>query len=346
MTIAEFKALVKTSVTMKTAPNSVPPAVLGARFNELADMVPDMLDGKISKQTVAEQVGGFWVSTGRFAKCAIFDGLTADYPAAENGSLQYRSDLKRLRLTIDGIPRNAATEDNVILNDASTQQQKSAWIKTLFADNISGTLNSAQNDTGYNSFWVNSVAVYAPALLVSNGQIAQTGYLQRWQQEGYGLSLISTQGQVFIGGGNYISENALYRGFVQGVNIGVAGSGGSNMLFGGIIYHTDNTGMRFSIAGSSDINGCNLNATSAIQVDKDDRVYVRGTANAAAAAGDFLLSIDAATGKAAKTRSVSKMYTPTSSADAAGEVGQITYDNNFMYIRLATGWQRTALNTF
>jgi hypothetical protein len=68
------------------------------------DGLPAMLDGKISKQTVAEQPGGFWVSTGRFARYATFDGLTADHPAAENGSLMYRSDLKRLRFKVDGIP--------------------------------------------------------------------------------------------------------------------------------------------------------------------------------------------------------------------------------------------------
>jgi hypothetical protein len=43
MTVAEFKALVKTSVTLKTAPNSVPPKTLGARFNELADFVALLL---------------------------------------------------------------------------------------------------------------------------------------------------------------------------------------------------------------------------------------------------------------------------------------------------------------
>jgi hypothetical protein len=39
-------------------------------------------------------------------------------------------------------------------------------------------------------------------------------------------------------------------------------------------------------------------------------------------------------------------YTPTSSADPNGNVGDIAWDNNFLYVKTSVGWKRAALSTF
>jgi hypothetical protein len=39
-------------------------------------------------------------------------------------------------------------------------------------------------------------------------------------------------------------------------------------------------------------------------------------------------------------------YTPTSSADSNGNVGDVAWDNNYIYVKTSTGWKRTALVTF
>jgi len=39
-------------------------------------------------------------------------------------------------------------------------------------------------------------------------------------------------------------------------------------------------------------------------------------------------------------------YTPTATADANGSTGDITWDDNFFYIKTAAGWKRSALTTF
>lgn len=36
-------------------------------------------------------------------------------------------------------------------------------------------------------------------------------------------------------------------------------------------------------------------------------------------------------------------YTPTGSRDTNGDVGCIAWDNNYLYIKVSTGWKRTAL---
>ena len=39
-------------------------------------------------------------------------------------------------------------------------------------------------------------------------------------------------------------------------------------------------------------------------------------------------------------------YTPTGTADSTGNEGDITYDDDFIYVKTSTGWQRAALSTF
>lgn len=39
-------------------------------------------------------------------------------------------------------------------------------------------------------------------------------------------------------------------------------------------------------------------------------------------------------------------YTPSSSADANGNTGDISWDDNYLYIKTAAGWKRTTLTTF
>lgn len=42
-----------------------------------------------------------------------------------------------------------------------------------------------------------------------------------------------------------------------------------------------------------------------------------------------------------------RQYTPISSSDATGSIGDVTYDNNFIYVKIAaTTWKRSALSSF
>ena len=37
---------------------------------------------------------------------------------------------------------------------------------------------------------------------------------------------------------------------------------------------------------------------------------------------------------------------PTSSSDTTGDVGEIRYDNDYLYIKVSAGWKRVALSSF
>lgn len=52
-------------------------------------------------------------------------------------------------------------------------------------------------------------------------------------------------------------------------------------------------------------------------------------------------------GRLSSTRfNVSSTFTPTSSSDAGGVVGDLIYDSNYLYIKTAAGWKRSALAAF
>lgn len=38
--------------------------------------------------------------------------------------------------------------------------------------------------------------------------------------------------------------------------------------------------------------------------------------------------------------------TPTGTADAAGETGEFSYDDDYVYVKTSAGWKRAALSTF
>jgi hypothetical protein len=39
-------------------------------------------------------------------------------------------------------------------------------------------------------------------------------------------------------------------------------------------------------------------------------------------------------------------YTPTSSADTNGNVGDVAWDNNYIYVKTSVGWKRATLSEF
>jgi hypothetical protein len=156
---------------------------------------------------------------------------------------------------------------------------------------------------------------------------------------------MATQAPVFLEGGNYISSTANYQGFLLGPGIGSHGSTGCSMSKGALIFHTDESDYTLSATGS-DQAWCNLNNSSAFQVDKNDRIFFKGTAIAPSTPIDYLLGINALTGQAIKTRSVSKPGMPTATADPSGEEGEIRHDDNFIALKTTSGWKRAGLSNF
>jgi hypothetical protein len=39
-------------------------------------------------------------------------------------------------------------------------------------------------------------------------------------------------------------------------------------------------------------------------------------------------------------------FTPSSSSDASGNVGDISWDGDYIYVKTSSGWKRSALSTW
>ena len=83
----------------------------------------------------------------------------------------------------------------------------------------------------------------------------------------------------------------------------------------------------------STINGVQFRFLNAGVVDSYFFPKTDGTANQ-------VLSTDGAGNVSWSSRSTN--YTPTSSADTNGEIGDVAYDANYIYVKTAAGWRRTA----
>ena len=60
---------------------------------------------------------------------------------------------------------------------------------------------------------------------------------------------------------------------------------------------------------------------------------------------DFVLGTEKHNVKVPGTLNIAS-YTPIGSADPTGQVGDITTDDNYIYVKTSTGWKRTALETW
>lgn len=89
--------------------------------------------------------------------------------------------------------------------------------------------------------------------------------------------------------------------------------------------------------------------TQILDVNGNARIRSRlydGT-NSAGSSGNILTSTGGTTAWKNPTSIFSgSSYTPTSSADAVGNTGDFSWDTNYIYIKTASGWKRSALSTF
>ena len=77
--------------------------------------------------------------------------------------------------------------------------------------------------------------------------------------------------------------------------------------------------------------------------------FVHGSNSSAIGTSTIILG-DNITGSSTNTIYVSDLVikkssaTPSSSGDTVGEIGSLTWDNNYIYIKTNTGWGRTLLD--
>jgi len=258
---------------------------------------------------------GFWFSNISTGGRLIFGGGSASYNSSEsllfftgNGS-NIRTGTERMRISSIG---------NIGIGTTSTP----ARLTIVGAGATSSTNN----------------------LLVTNSAAAPVIKSQDDRKVTLGYNLDFTESSTAVGNGvNVINSNAL------ALTIG-AGSSNFNFSAGSIanIVSNGNTVLR---AFPSGVNCVSIGAGANPSYTLD----VLGSAGNLGVRGNTLLGAD---GTAATSRAdiigangysqlrLRTKYTPTSTADTNGNTGDISWDENYFYVKTAAGWKRSALSTF
>ncbi len=122
------------------------------------------------------------------------------------------------------------------------------------------------------------------------------------------------------------------------------GIGLRSKLFGGTSWDIDNDGGVFKIVE---------HATCGPEFGNNTRIAVVGNCIGSPYGGNVgigtssptaKLDVDASSGYNQLRMRTS--YTPTGTADSNGNVGDIAWDNSYIYIKTTAGWKRTALEAF
>ena len=148
--------------------------------------------------------------------------------------------------------------------------------------------------------------------------------------------------QVFFGSG---PRSSLNGGLGAPVTINASGGNGTDKQ-GGLLRLAAGKSTGAAIApdlifatATASVSGTSLQPLS-------DRWYVKGESGFLSnnANPTSLLDINAAQGYSQLRLRTS--YTPTSSADANGNVGDVCWDGDYIYVKTAAGWKRTTLSSF
>lgn len=180
-----------------------------------------------------------------------------------------------------------------------------------------------------------------------------------------GVNNIVTNDESIIAGGNSNNASGLQSGIIAGNSNNASGlhsgiiagntnnvSGDFSVIAGGQANTINTPGGSGILAGDSNtING----TTSAIAggstniINGDFGFIAGGTVNTLNGSFSAIIGGNGITGNANDTVYVPNLVfkpsvVPTTSSDPAGEVGQITYDVNYVYLKTASGWGRILLD--
>ena len=172
-------------------------------------------------------------------------------------------------------------------------------------------------------------------------------YINKWRE-----GQILTSGSLYFISGGHMYFQANYGGDVNLAYFGGLGSGDVNIFLGsgsGVNRKVKIYGYPSGSAGADFASFQIVNPEHSLEISTNDTN------------GNILLSPGKYVGiKTASPSSVlhvfspngydqfqiQQSYTPTSTSDPVGNIGNICWDENYIYVKTSSGWKRTALSTW
>ena len=153
----------------------------------------------------------------------------------------------------------------------------------------------------------------------------------------------------FIGGGNTNTTSNTHSAIVGGVNNIVTND--ESIIAGGNTNNVSGLQSGIIAGNSNSASGVHsgIIAGNTNNVIGDFSVIAGGTTNTLNGSNSAIIGGNGITGNANDTVYVPNLVfnpsvVPTTSSDPAGEVGQITYDVNYVYLKTSSGWGRILLD--
>jgi hypothetical protein len=112
--------------------------------------------------------------------------------------------------------------------------------------------------------------------------------------------------------------------------------GGQTVVISAII--SDN-----SITTAAITNG---NSGAVYTLSGGNRFHVKGNGNVGVGAVSPTSRLDVSAAKGYSQFRLRTSYTPASSTDTNGNIGDFAWDDNYLYVKTTSGWKRTTLSTF
>lgn len=228
----------------------------------------------------------------------------------------------------------------VVLGDANTISSAETAQLIYGSNNI---INYNSTSTSRGQFIVG----YANSLIHKNSSV-----LGNYQST-------TNQNQLIIADGNPNSSDGGYRDIFFGsgpvssletgigapVTIHASGARGNDKS-GGFLKLA--AGKSSGTASPTDIifSTTSVTTSGSTQQSLFDRWYVKGETGYFSNSLSATSSVDISNANGYNQLRLRNSYTPTSSSDVNGNVGDVAWDTDYMYIKTSVGWKRTLLSTF
>ncbi len=212
-----------------------------------------------------------------------------------------------------------------------------------FIVGFGNTLNYAATTTsrGQFIFGLNNSVLHRYSSVMGNNQ-QTTGDNQLIIADGNPNTTIGGYRQVFFGSG---PKSSLSGGLGAPVTINASGGNGTDKTGG---YLRLAAGKSTGAATPPDVifaTGTAAASGSDLQT-LTDRWYIKGGTGYMSNNTSPTALLDVAGTTGYNQLRLRTSYTPSSTADANGNTGDIAWDGNYLYIKTAGGWRRTALSDF
>jgi hypothetical protein len=202
----------------------------------------------------------------------------------------------------------------------------------VYSEGIAGSIISFGSPGVYATIGINKQAVGS----IPEGSL-MIGGTSPWH---YTTLIDYANNPAFVVNGNgAVAINGGYSGITSGVGVGSNQNAFNLEIYGGRGTGTGLQGdIKFS-TGNPQASGSTMHTTTT-------RWYIKGGTGFLSNHEDPKSQIDINGDNGYSQLRLRTSYTPSSTSDTHGNTGDVSWDNNFFYIKTTEGWKRSALSTF